>query len=479
MDQTDAITQGRASVVDLFGLMLRGTGLLGLLLGGVGVSNTMQVLLARRQAEIAVLKTIGYGRKHLVALFGVETAMLGFAGSVAGAAAGLLVSVWFVSLFGRFGGILLDWSGDWRVVLGAVATGTATAVVFGMRAIVGASGVRPATLLRNVPTPPARVEAVVLYGALIALFAAMCAIVLGSVVKGALVATVGFTGLVVLSGILGSAFWLVIRIPIPAPPLIELARRNLRRQTGRVVVALVALVCGIFTIGFAGATVLNGRQRIAARQGALTGANVTVFAGEGDGSAIEERLAQVAAHVARDPATDAAHATWTAEVPPSDLVAVTETLGRSFPRAVVVGKNTFNDALERALKNLFTFVAAVAGLALVAGAVLIANSVGLSMIERRREIGILKAIGYGTREVLISITSEYLLLGFLAGVFGLIGVRLAMEAINRTQPQAALSLDVAQSVAILVISPAIAGLSAWIVARKPSMERPLEVLRTE
>ena len=101
------------------------------------------------------------------------------------------------------------------------------------------------------------------------------------------------------------------------------------------------------------------------------------------------------------------------------------------------------------------------------------------MIERRREIGILKAIGYGTREVLISITSEYLLLGFLAGVFGLIGVRLAMEAINRTQPQAALSLDVAQSVAILVISPAIAGLSAWIVARKPSMERPLEVLRTE
>ena len=274
-DQTDAITQGRASVVDLFGLMLRGTGLLGLLLGGVGVSNTMQVLLARRQAEIAVLKTIGYGRKHLVALFGVETAMLGFAGSVAGAAAGLLVSVWFVSLFGRFGGILLDWSGDWRVVLGAVATGTATAVVFGMRAIVGASGVRPATLLRNVPTPPARVEAVVLYGALIALFAAMCAIVLGSVVKGALVATVGFTGLVVLSGILGSAFWLVIRIPIPAPPLIELARRNLRRQTGRVVVALVALVCGIFTIGFAGATGRNGRQRIAARQGALTGANVT------------------------------------------------------------------------------------------------------------------------------------------------------------------------------------------------------------
>jgi putative ABC transport system permease protein len=105
--------------------------------------------------------------------------------------------------------------------------------------------------------------------------------------------------------------------------------------------------------------------------------------------------------------------------------------------------------------------------------------VGLSMVERRREIGILKAIGFGAREVLISITAEYLLLGVLAGAFGLLGVRLAMEAINRAQPQAKLTLDLTQAIVILVVSTAIAGLSAWVVARKPSSERPLEVLRSE
>jgi predicted lysophospholipase L1 biosynthesis ABC-type transport system permease subunit len=473
------IVEKRADVVDLFGFMLRGTGLLGLLLGGVGVSNTMKVLLARRRAEIAVLKSLGYRRHHLFALFGVEAAMLGLLGSVAGAAAGLLVSWWFVDLFGRLGEMLLEWAPDPRVVLGAVATGTATAVVFGMHAIVRASAVRPATLLRELATPPARVESAALYGALVAVFAAMCALVLGSIAKGAIVAVGGFAGLVALSAVLGAAFWCVIRLPVPVPPLFALARRNLRQQTGRVVVALVALVCGIFTIGFAGATMLDGQERLAARQGTLTGQNITVYADAADADAIEARLAEYGATVTRERGADGAPQQFKAEVPPERLVTVAKTLGGFFPSSVIVGKNTFNDAMQRTFENLFMFVAAVAGLALVAGAVLIANAVGLATIERRREIGILKAIGFGTREVLVSITGEYVLLGLLAGVFGLAGIYLAFEAINRNQPQAGLSLDLAQAVVILVVSPALAGLSAWLVARKPASERPLEVLRGE
>ena len=70
-------------VVNLFGLMLKGAGILGLLLGGIGVSNTMQVLMARRRLEIATLKTLGYERHHLVLLFGLETGMLGLIGGLA------------------------------------------------------------------------------------------------------------------------------------------------------------------------------------------------------------------------------------------------------------------------------------------------------------------------------------------------------------------------------------------------------------
>ncbi len=67
-------------------------GLLALLIGGVGIINTMQVLLRRRQTEIAMLKTAGYRQRDLFALFGLEAALLGMIGGAIGAAAGIGVS---------------------------------------------------------------------------------------------------------------------------------------------------------------------------------------------------------------------------------------------------------------------------------------------------------------------------------------------------------------------------------------------------
>src|SRR5204862_6638438 len=62
--------------------------LLALLIGGVGISNTMQVQLRRRQLEIAMLKTIGYGQRDLVLMFGLEASIIGLAGVVVGALVG-------------------------------------------------------------------------------------------------------------------------------------------------------------------------------------------------------------------------------------------------------------------------------------------------------------------------------------------------------------------------------------------------------
>ncbi|EQD40937.1 secreted protein containing DUF214, permase predicted, partial [mine drainage metagenome] len=50
-------------------------GLAALLIGGIGIINTMQVSLARRRLEIAMLKTTGYRRRDLYLLFGLEAAL--------------------------------------------------------------------------------------------------------------------------------------------------------------------------------------------------------------------------------------------------------------------------------------------------------------------------------------------------------------------------------------------------------------------
>src|SRR5262249_10415661 len=52
------------------------------------------------------------------------------------------------------------------------------------------------------------------------------------------------------------------------------------------------------------------------------------------------------------------------------------------------------------LNNLIIMLTAVASLAMLAGIIIIANAVALAMLERRREIGILKAVGHTSRSVL-------------------------------------------------------------------------------
>src|SRR5579863_230758 len=82
----------RQTQVEQIQLFLRIVGLLALFIGGIGIINTMQVLLRRRQVEIAMLKTTGYRQIDLYGLFGLEAALLGIMGGVLGTGAGVAAS---------------------------------------------------------------------------------------------------------------------------------------------------------------------------------------------------------------------------------------------------------------------------------------------------------------------------------------------------------------------------------------------------
>jgi putative ABC transport system permease protein len=472
------VVRGRARVVGLFGLMLKGAGLLGLLLGGIGVSNTMQVLMARRKLEIATLKTLGYERRHLLLLFGLETGMLGTAGGLAGAAAGAGLAFWLRALLGRMGPILLGPAVDLRVLAGGVAVGVATAVIFGLHAIARASAVLPSTLLRDLPTPIVWSEAVALYAALGALFSALAAAVMRSVLYGIGVVAGGAVGLALLVVLLGGGFFAVVAIPVPLPGIVAIARRNLRRNPLHTLVALVALFCGVFTIGFAGATIENGRARFAAQTPAARETRFTIYAAPADAGAIAAALARAGVKVPR-PAGPPGQVNFAGAVAAGRLAALTREIERAAPDALMLSRADLTAATQGAIANLFAFVVAIAGLALVAGGVLIANSVGLAMLERRREMGIFKAIGYSSARILAGIAVEYALLGLVAGVAGMGAVALVFLAIDHLRPAARLVLDPAQAPAMIVVAIGIAFVSALAVAWRPTHARPLDVLRQE
>ncbi len=146
---TDLLKQ-RQSQVDQIRLFLRIVGLLALFIGGIGIINTMQVLLRRRQIEIAMLKTSGYRQVDLYALFGLEAALLGIIGGVVGSLVGLGTSLLIRSVVENAFFIHLPVVIDTFTLLTGLLIGLATALIFGLLPIVQASQIRPLSVIREI-----------------------------------------------------------------------------------------------------------------------------------------------------------------------------------------------------------------------------------------------------------------------------------------------------------------------------------------
>ncbi len=78
-----------AGVIDDMILVM---GLSSLLIGGIGIVNTMLVVVSRRTLEIAVLKTLGLKGYRVTFLFLVEALLMGLIGSLIGIVIGVILS---------------------------------------------------------------------------------------------------------------------------------------------------------------------------------------------------------------------------------------------------------------------------------------------------------------------------------------------------------------------------------------------------
>lgn len=123
-------------------------GLGALLIGGVGIMNTMLVLVRRRTNEIAAVKTFGLQGRQVAALFLTEGLTLGFIGSLLGLVVGIGLSV----IVNEYGSVALRQPLVWKIypealifgfVLGMVVT-----AIFGVAPILTAVKVRPSIILR-------------------------------------------------------------------------------------------------------------------------------------------------------------------------------------------------------------------------------------------------------------------------------------------------------------------------------------------
>ena len=142
-------------------------------------------------------------------------------------------------------------------------------------------------------------------------------------------------------------------------------------------------------------------------------------------------------------------------------------------------------AAERASKNQFVQLAhasawGTSSIALLIGILGIANTMAMSVFERTREIGVLRALGWNRWQILILIQLESAVLGLAGGllgiVFGWCALRL-LAALPQTASVVSASfplLLLAQALGIAILAGLIAGaLPAWRAAQLS----PVEALR--
>ena len=149
--------------------------------------------------------------------------------------------------------------------------------------------------------------------------------------------------------------------------------------------------------------------------------------------------------------------------------------------------NSPKEAIEstrRLINGLTAFLAFIAGISLLVGSTGIANTMFTSVLEKTKEIGIMKAIGARNRDILLIFLCNAAMISLVGGIIGILLGTAAVQAIllfisiKMNAPfEFALSLKgtiVATLVSIIV------GLIAGIVPAKNASElRPVDALRYE
>src|SRR5205085_4688364 len=115
------------------------------------------------------------------------------------------------------------------------------------------------------------------------------------------------------------------------------------------------------------------------------------------------------------------------KIDPAQVDHALDTLGKIVPNATVQNLADIGAAFAQQLNSILDILVALASLSMIASIIIIANAVALAMLERRRELGILKAVGYTGGTVLSEVMIEN---GIVGAVAALIAMVLATVAVT-------------------------------------------------
>ncbi|MBI1726350.1 MAG: ABC transporter permease [Candidatus Rokubacteria bacterium] len=125
------------------------TGLVALMVGGIGVATSMRAFVRGKLDTIAVLKCLGAGWRRVLAVYLLQTGLLGLGGSLLGAVLGTAVQLALVPALSPLLPLPLEASVSLRSVLAGLAMGTGLTLLFALWPLLDIRRVPPALILRR------------------------------------------------------------------------------------------------------------------------------------------------------------------------------------------------------------------------------------------------------------------------------------------------------------------------------------------
>ena len=136
--------------------------------------------------------------------------------------------------------------------------------------------------------------------------------------------------------------------------------------------------------------------------------------------------------------------------------------------------------------NIISYVLiAFVSISLVVSSIMIGVITFISVLERRKEIGILRAIGASKKNISSVFNAETFFIGLLAGLLGVIITRLLLIPGNAIIHHLTNSVDInaflplAAAVILVILSVILTMIGGLIPSKKAARSDPVEALRTE
>jgi putative ABC transport system permease protein len=159
--------------------------------------------------------------------------------------------------------------------------------------------------------------------------------------------------------------------------------------------------------------------------------------------------------------------------------ALEASLGTEFPNAKVQTRDEFVDNQIAALNQVLNILYVLLALSVIVSLFGIVNTLVLTVFERTRELGMLRAIGMTRRQVRRMIRHESVITALIGGTLGIIlGVVLGALLIARVD-FIEFSLPTSQIVTFAILTVVVGIIAAIFPARRAAKLNPLEALQYE